>query len=82
MEVFHFLPESMGNVIVVSPALVAKSGGDFDIDKLTTFFPNLKERFFIDLSPSILISTDFKRFSKTAPSRSFKTKKLIKYMID
>jgi hypothetical protein len=39
MEVFHFLPESMGNVIVVSPALVAKSGGDFDIDKLTTFFP-------------------------------------------
>jgi hypothetical protein len=41
MEVFHFLPESMGNVIVVSPALVAKSGGDFDIDKLTTFFPNI-----------------------------------------
>ena len=44
MEVFHFLPESMGNVIVVSPALVAKSGGDFDIDKLTTFFPNLNKK--------------------------------------
>jgi len=41
MEVYHFLPESMGNVIVVSPALVAKSGGNFDIDKLTTFFPSL-----------------------------------------
>jgi hypothetical protein len=40
MEVFHFLPESMGAVIIVSPALVAKSGGDFDVDKLTTFFPN------------------------------------------
>lgn len=44
MEVYHFLPESMGNVIVVSPALVAKSGGDFDIDKLTTFFPNLDKK--------------------------------------
>ena len=43
MEVYHFLPETAGNVIVVSPALVAKSGGDFDIDKLTTFFPNLFE---------------------------------------
>lgn len=43
MEVFHFLPESAGGVIVVSPALVAKSGGDFDIDKLTTFFPNLSK---------------------------------------
>lgn len=41
MEVYHFLPESAGNVIIVSPYLVAKSGGDFDIDKLTTFFPNL-----------------------------------------
>jgi hypothetical protein len=44
MEVFHFLPESMGAVIVVSPALVAKSGGDFDIDKLTTFFPNFNKQ--------------------------------------
>lgn len=43
MEIFHFLPESAGNVIVVSPALVAKSGGDFDIDKLTTFFPSLSK---------------------------------------
>lgn len=41
MEVFHFLPESSANVIIVSPSLVAKSGGDFDIDKLTTFFPNI-----------------------------------------
>ena len=42
MEVFQFLPPSLGNVIIVHPELVAKSGGDFDIDKLTTFFPNLK----------------------------------------
>ena len=42
MEVFEFLPASTGNVIIVHPELVAKSGGDFDIDKLTTFFPNLR----------------------------------------
>ena len=43
MEVYEFLPPSAGQVIVVSPYLVSKSGGDFDIDKLTTFFPNLNE---------------------------------------
>jgi hypothetical protein len=41
MEVYHFLPETAGNVIVVSPELVAKSGGDFDVDKLTTLFNHI-----------------------------------------
>lgn len=43
MEVYEFLPPSAGPVIIVSPYLVAKSGGDFDIDKLTTFFPSLDD---------------------------------------
>lgn len=42
MEVYEFLPEESGNIIIVSPELVAKSGGDFDVDKLTTLFPNIR----------------------------------------
>jgi RimJ/RimL family protein N-acetyltransferase len=38
MEVYEFLPEEAGPVIIVSPALVAKSGGDFDWDKITTLY--------------------------------------------
>jgi hypothetical protein len=41
MEVYHFLPEEAGNLIVPPPEIVAKSGADFDIDKLTIFMPNL-----------------------------------------
>lgn len=43
MEVFEFLPENMGNIIVVSSEIVAKSGGDFDIDKLTVLAPSIKK---------------------------------------
>ncbi len=38
MEVGEFLPEEAGSVIIVSPALVAKSGGDFDWDKITSLY--------------------------------------------
>jgi len=40
-EVYHFLPPEEGNVIVVPSEIVAKSGGDFDIDKLTMYMPNI-----------------------------------------
>ena len=41
LEVYEFLPKEAGSIVVVSPALVAKSGSDFDWDKLTTLFPNI-----------------------------------------
>jgi hypothetical protein len=41
MEVFHFLPAEAGNIIVPPSEIVAKSGADFDIDKLTLFMPNI-----------------------------------------
>ena len=41
MEVYEFLPQTAGNVIIPSSEIVAKSGSDFDIDKLTIFFPNI-----------------------------------------
>jgi hypothetical protein len=41
MEVFEFLPEENGNLIVLPREIVAKTGGDFDIDKLSLMFPSL-----------------------------------------
>lgn len=41
MEVYEFLPEEAGNIIIPPAEIVAKSGSDFDIDKLTIFQPNI-----------------------------------------
>lgn len=41
MIVKKFLPSSAGNVIILPPQIVTKSGGDYDIDKLTVYYPNL-----------------------------------------
>jgi len=41
MEVYHFLPENAGSIIIPPAEIVAKSGSDFDIDKLTIMEPSL-----------------------------------------
>ena len=41
MEVFHFLSPQAGNLIVPPSEIVAKSGADFDIDKLTLYMANI-----------------------------------------
>ncbi len=41
MEVYEFLPAEAGNIIVPPTEIVAKSGSDFDIDKLTVFMPSI-----------------------------------------
>ena len=41
-EVYEFLDESAGNIVVLPSEIVAKSGSDFDIDKLTFMYPNLE----------------------------------------
>ena len=41
MEVFHFLSPQAGNLIIPPSEIVAKSGGDFDIDKMSVFMPNI-----------------------------------------
>jgi hypothetical protein len=43
MEVYHFLPAEAGNIIIPPSEIVAKSGGDFDIDKMTVFMPNISD---------------------------------------
>lgn len=41
MEIYHFLPPSEGNVIIPPAEIVAKSGADFDIDKLSVFMKSI-----------------------------------------
>ncbi len=43
MEVYEFLPAEAGNIIIPPAEIVAKSGSDFDIDKLTVMIPNIRE---------------------------------------
>jgi hypothetical protein len=42
MQVAEFLPEESGISIVLPYEITTKSGGDFDIDKLTIMMPNIK----------------------------------------
>ena len=41
MEIAEFLPTEAGSIVIVPTELVAKSGGDFDIDKLSILMPNI-----------------------------------------
>lgn len=41
MRVWEFLPREAGNIIVPPSEMVAKSGSDYDIDKLTVMMPNI-----------------------------------------
>lgn len=41
MVVKEFLPPSAGNIIIPPAEIVAKSGSDFDVDKLTIMMPNI-----------------------------------------
>lgn len=41
MEVHHFLSPSATGIIIPPSEIVAKSGADYDVDKLTTFMPNI-----------------------------------------
>lgn len=40
-EVWEFLPPSAGPIIIIPAEIVAKSGGDFDVDKLTMYIKQI-----------------------------------------
>ena len=40
IEVVGFLPQQFGSVVMVPSEIVGKAGSDFDIDKMTLYFPN------------------------------------------
>ena len=44
MEVYEFLPAEAGGIIVAPSEIVAKSGADFDVDKMTVMMPNITRR--------------------------------------
>lgn len=44
MEVYEFLDPAAGNIIIPPTEIVAKSGADFDVDKLTTFMPTIDSK--------------------------------------
>ena len=43
MQVWDFLDPAAGNIIIPPSEIVAKSGADFDVDKLTTFMPAISK---------------------------------------
>lgn len=43
MEVYEFLDPAASNIIILPTEIVVKNGSDFDVDKLTTFMPNLNK---------------------------------------
>lgn len=45
MEVYEFLPEDAGNIIIMPSELVAKTGSDFDIDKMFTMMPHIFSKY-------------------------------------
>ena len=49
MEVYQFIPKTASNVIILPAEIVAKSGADFDIDKLTVLMPNLSKSYKTDV---------------------------------
>lgn len=67
MEVYEFLPEEAGNVLIPPAEIVAKSGSDFDIDKLTVFMPNISS----DINRKLINKTSLKELSDKYPSLDF-----------
>lgn len=62
MQVAEFLPENAGNMVILPAEIVAKSGSDFDIDKLTLMFPSIlktsKGVSLVKYNPKLDINTD------------------------
>ena len=44
MQVRQFLPAEAGNIIIAPSEVVAKSGADFDVDKMTVMMPNIDRK--------------------------------------
>ncbi len=64
LEIVEFLPETT-NTIILPTELVAKSGGDFDIDKLNIFRKNpLKDFDYIYKNIQNIINEDVTRFNE------------------
>lgn len=77
MEVYEFLPEEAGNVLIPPAEIVAKSGADFDIDKLTVFMPNFSSA----IDRSKINKEAIKKLSEKYPTLDF-SKDNVKIILD
>ena len=44
MRIKEFMPASVGDAIIMPRECIIKSGSDYDIDKMFTFYPNISEK--------------------------------------
>ena len=73
IEVVGFLPKSFGDTVVVPSEIVGKAGSDYDIDKLSIYFPNAdKDLNAIQLDPNKSIGTQSKRALQNEMQRIMK----------
>ena len=83
MEVYEFLDPTAGNIIIPPSEIVAKSGSDFDVDKLITFMPNLDNKGrFIESGLSEEQFQNFVKRNKSNPERVSQTIKTQKAALE
>ena len=65
-EIFKFLPEKAGNIIILPSGIVAKSGTDFDYDKLTNYYMNIIS---VNGKPELVKNINVKESKETLEER-------------
>lgn len=78
IKVKGFLPVEAGDMVIVPSEIVAKSGSDFDIDKLNLYFPNFfydqnGDPIYIELKDEAGLKEDYELFIDSYNSRLLKT---------
>ena len=83
MEVAEFLPEIAGPIVVLPSYIVAKAGSDYDIDKLSIFFPNISARSTYNLnSKNVKSITDNESLNEAFSKSKLSKKDTIKFIVD
>jgi hypothetical protein len=83
MEVAEFLPEVAGPIVILPSYIVAKAGSDYDIDKLSVFFPNISGKQIYNLNKENLKSIIDNAALNEAFSKSKLSKKdTVKLIVD
>lgn len=76
-HVRRFLPYSAGDALIVPSQMVAKSGGDFDIDKLNMYFNNVEL-----IASGVPLVKDINRFLKSKGSKVVLTEEILSSILD
>lgn len=83
MEVAEFLPEVAGPIIVLPSYIVAKAGSDYDIDKLSIFFPNISGKTIYNLNNKNIKSiTDNSTLDEAFSKSKLSKKDTVRFIAD